>query len=119
MAMEEAQLAKRARQELPPAPMDMDLEADFMRRIGLREVIVSGEEKKEEDKGNLVEVKENMVSVKKSVLLLSDTLMVMKGQCNLDDMMVDVGGCSFIGKKDVAALMEKYLPEDCLFGFCV
>eukprot|EP00957_Ditylum_brightwellii_P103146 7861390-Ditylum_brightwellii.AAC.1 len=97
----------------------MDLEDDFMRRTRLREEFSSDEEKKEDDKATLGELREKMGSVERSVALLGDAMAAMKGKHDSENMVIDVGGYIFEGEKDVAAWMEKSMPTDCLFGVFV
>eukprot|EP00957_Ditylum_brightwellii_P115509 8810563-Ditylum_brightwellii.AAC.1 len=77
----------------------MDLEDDVMRRTGLREEFSLGEEKKKEDKATLSELREKMGSVERSVVLLGDAIAAMKRERDSENMVVDVGGYIFKGRR--------------------
>eukprot|EP00957_Ditylum_brightwellii_P031157 2360800-Ditylum_brightwellii.AAC.1 len=62
---------------------------------------------------------EKLTSVEKDVTLLSDTLVALKDHKSSDNMVNEMGGLIFRGKKDALDWMEAHLSATYLFGVFV
>eukprot|EP00957_Ditylum_brightwellii_P084746 6444043-Ditylum_brightwellii.AAC.1 len=98
--MEEAQFAKCTQIEPDREREIMDLNEGFL-HIGLLDGLRGrgNEEKKMEEEDH--PLSEKVSNLEKSVTSFSDTLAAMKGQKDLENMVVDIGRTIFKGERDV------------------